>query len=174
MNILKTKSKLEFGDQINKNILILGKYYNLRITYKNTRLIELDLEYNDIHIYLPNKYKKIDKKSILKIAIEKMYYEIAKQEIEQIMEKTRLMLGYAPEDYEIKKINNVLAKCTQDKKIIINPEIIKYDIKTIETIILREYCHLKYRPNSKKFIKTIKKYIPNYENYIYAVSEMYY
>ena len=159
---------------INKSVMVFGKYYNLKISYKNIKLIELNLEYNNIHIYIPNKYKRTDNKSILKIALEKMYDEIAKQEIEQIMEKTRIMLGFAPEDYEIKRMKKSLAKCTQDKRIIINPEIVKYDKKTIETIILHEYCHLKYRPNSKKFTETIKKYMPNYENYIYAVSEMYY
>ncbi len=174
MNMLKGKASLKVGSVINQSVMILGKYYNLKISYKNTKLIELNLEYNDIHIYLPNKYKRIDKESILKIAIEKMYTKIAKQEIERIMEKTRLMLGFAPEDYEIKIMKKALTKCTKDKKIIINPNIIKYDIKTIETIILHEYCHLKYRPNSKRFIDTIKKYMPNYENYIYAVSEMYY
>lgn len=172
MNILKANKKIE--SIIKQNVMILGKYYNLKISYKNIKVAELNLEENDIHVYLPNKYKRIDNKCILNVALEKMYNEIAKQELEQIMEKTRLMLGFAPEDYEIKTMKTTLAKCTKDKKIIIDPKIVKYDRKTIETIILHEYCHLKYRPNSKGFIATIKKYMPNYENYIYAVSEMYY
>lgn len=174
MNILKVKTNKKVKNEMTKKVMILGKYYSLKISYKNIKVTELNLETNDIHIYLPNKYRRIDNKYILNIALEKMYSEIAKQEIEQIMEKTRIMMGYAPEDYELKRMKGTLAKCTQDKRIIINPEIVKYDKKTIESIILREYCHLKYRPNSKRFINTIRKYMPNYENYIYAVSEMYY
>ena len=36
------------------------------------------------------------------------------------MEKTRKMLGFAPEDYEVKVINEKIAKC-EDGKITINP-----------------------------------------------------
>ena len=40
-------------------------------------------------------------KEILDLAIEKMYEQIANVEIERAMEKTRIMLGFAPEEYEI-------------------------------------------------------------------------
>lgn len=173
MNITKLKLTKNKNNLINEVVMIFGKYYNLRISYKNIKIIELNLEDSNIHIYLPNKYKKVNNTYILNLSIEKMYKEIAKQEIEEIMEKTRIMLGFAPEDYELKNMNKILAKCTQDKKIIINPEIVKYDKKTIETIILHEYCKLKHRPNSKRFLDTIKSYMPNYEKYVYAVSESY-
>ena len=35
------------------------------------------------------------------ILIDKLYTKIAERELENIMEKTRLMVGFAPEDYEI-------------------------------------------------------------------------
>ena len=168
MNIIKEKTKVS---KLNKVVKIYGKNYNLKIVYKNIKIIELNNDINNIIIYLPNKYKKINKDNILNLAIEKMYYEIAKDEIERVMEKTRIMLGYAPEDYEIKEMKNKLSRCTKDKKIIINPEIVKYERETIENIILGEYCKLKYKPNSKSFIEMIKYYIPNYENYTYIVSE---
>lgn len=167
MNIIKQKNKVS---NLNRIVRIYGKDYNLKISYKNIKIIELNNSYNSIIIYMPNKYKKMNKENILNLAIDKMYYEIAKEEIEQVMEKTRIMLGYAPEDYEIKDIKNGLAKCTKDKNIIVNPNIVKYNKETIENIILREYCKLKYRPNSKSFIEMVKRYIPNYENYTYMVS----
>ena len=101
MSIIKEKT---IANKINESVEIYGKSYNLKIIYKNIKIIELNIENNNIIISFPNKYKKIDKKNILKIVIEKMYLEIAKNEIENVMEKTRLMLGYAPEDYEIKNI----------------------------------------------------------------------
>lgn len=167
MSIIREKNKTV---NANKMVKIYGKNYNLKIVYKNIKIIELNNDQSNIIIYLPNKYKKMNKDNILNLAIEKMYYEIAKDEIERVMEKTRIMLGYAPEDYEIKEIKNSLAKCTKDKKIIINPNIVKYDKETIESIILGEYCKLKYRPNSKSFIEMIKHYMPNYESYTYIVS----
>lgn len=83
------------------------------------------------------------------------------------MEKTRLLLGFAPEDYSIQRLeNNKMGTCfTDEKKIVINPDIVKYDRKTIEYIVLHEYCHLKYKVHSKGFWQMVKTYMPDYEKY---------
>lgn len=91
-----------------------------------------------------------------------MYEQIAKVEVERAMEKTRKLLGFAPEDYNIRKIKNKLGKC-EDNKITINPEIVKYERKVIDYIVLHQYCHLKYKTHSKGFIKMLEKYEPGYE-----------
>ena len=46
--------------------------------------------------------------------IEKLYEQVANTEIERAMEKTRLMLGFAPEEYEIVKMR-VMGKCENSK-----------------------------------------------------------
>ena len=42
------------------------------------------------------------------LLIEKMYDQIAEKEIETSMEKMRLMMGTAPEDFEIKRMKKCL------------------------------------------------------------------
>ena len=79
------------------------------------------------------------------------------------MEKTRIMLGFAPEEFEIKKINT-FGKC-EDGKIIINPEIVKYGRKIIDYIVLHQYCHLKYKTHCKAFYNLLAKYEINYKFY---------
>ena len=143
---------------------VLGTDYKVKIIYKNIKVAELDVEDKIIKISLPNKYKKANNERILDIAIDKMYEQIAKVEVERAMEKTRILLGFAPEDYEIKKIKNALGKC-EDKKITINPEIVKYDREVIDYIVLHEYCHLKYKSHCKSYIKMLEKYEPNYKKY---------
>ena len=143
---------------------VLGTDYKVKIIYKNIKVAELDVEDKIIKISLPNKYKKANNERILDIAIDKMYEQIAKVEVERAMEKTRILLGFAPEDYEIKKIKNALGKC-EDKKITINPEIVKYDRNIIDYIVLHQYCHLKYKTHSKGFINMLKTYEPNFEKY---------
>ena len=81
------------------------------------------------------------------------------------MEKLRINLGFAPEDYEIKEMKNCMAKCTEDKKIIINPKIAKYNKRTIEYIVLHQFCHLKYKTHAKGFWKLIEQYMPDYKEY---------
>lgn len=143
---------------------VLGTDYKVKIIYKNIKVAELDVEDKLIKISLPNKYKRANNEKILDMAIDKMYEQIAKVEVERAMEKTRILLGFAPEDYEIKKIKNALGKC-EDKKITINPEIVKYDRNIIDYIVLHQYCHLKYKTHSKGFIKMLREYEPNFEKY---------
>ena len=143
---------------------VLGIDYKVKIVYKNIKVAELDVEDKLIKISLPNKYKKANKERILDIAIDKMYEQIAKVEVERAMEKTRILLGFAPEDYEIRKMSEELGRC-EENKITINPEIVKYDREVIDYIVLHEYCHLKYKSHCKSFIKMLEKYDPNYKKY---------
>ena len=143
---------------------VLGTDYKVKIIYKNVKVAELDVEDKIIKISLPNKYKKANNEKILDMAIDKMYEQIAKVEVERAMEKTRILLGFAPEDYEIRKMSEELGRC-EENKITINPEIVKYDREVIDYIVLHEYCHLKYKSHCKSFIKMLEKYEPNYKKY---------
>ena len=102
-----------------------------------------------------------------------MYDAIAAKELETIMEKVRLTLKFAPEDYEVTRINKTLAKCYNDK-IVFNPDIVMYRREIIEYIIFYEFCYLKFKKHSKQFYNTIKSYIPNYQDYAYEVAGMQY
>lgn len=143
---------------------VLGTDYKVKIIYKNIKFAELDIEDKLIKISLPSKHKKANNEKILDMAIDKMYEQIAKVEVERAMEKTRILLGFAPEDYEIKKMNNILGKC-EDNKITINPEVVKYDRNIIDYIVLHQYCHLKYKSHCKSFIKMIEKYEHEFKKY---------
>ncbi len=165
MKKLKEYEQKEENEISLRPIQILGTIYNLKVSYKNISVIECNMENNIIKVNLPKKYKKIDNESMTDILIDKMYFKIAEKELEGIMEKTRLMVGLAPEDYEIVEMKDCLAKCTDDKKILINPRIIKYDRKIIEYIILHEFCHLKYKNHTKSFYNLVERYVPDYSKY---------
>lgn len=161
----KINVKIVIQDSIERHpVPVLGTDYKVKIVYKNIKFAELDVEDKVIKISLPNKYKKTNNDKILDIAIDKMYEQISKVEIERAMEKTRLLLGFAPENYELKKMTNMLGKC-EDNKIIINPEIVKYNREMIDYIVLHQYCHLKYKSHCKSFFEMIEKYQPDYEKY---------
>lgn len=164
MNLVKRRINLKntVTNELERHpVPILGKDYKVKIVYKNIKITELDVENKNIIISLPNCYKKMSNTKILDLAIEKMYEQIAKVEIERAMEKTRIMLGFAPDEYEIKKMK-VLGKCEQ-RKITIHPEVVKYKREIIDYIVLHQYCHLKYKTHSNSFYKLIEKYQPNYK-----------
>ena len=87
------------------------------------------------------------------------------------MEKIRLMLGIAPEDYFIEQLDGEIAKCTSKKEIIISPEIIQFKRETIEYVIAHEFCHLKYKSHGKRFYQMIEKDFPEYKKYEREISE---
>lgn len=148
-----------------QSVKIFGKNYDVQVEYKNIKAPELNLRENyKIEIILPAKYKKVGNEQILKMSIEKMYEQIANTEIEDIMEKTRKMLGIAPEDYEIRKMEKTLGKC-EDGKITIAPELMQYKREVIEYVVTHEFCHLKYKTHGKRFYQIIEKYIPEHKKY---------
>ena len=104
-----TKTILKLKTQVNSGlerhpVPILGIDYKVKITYKNVKFIQVDVAEKVINISLPNKYKKMANSEVLDLAIEKLYEQVANTEIERAMEKTRVMLGFAPEDYKIMKL----------------------------------------------------------------------
>lgn len=164
MNLVKRKVnvKTSINNTIERHpVPVLGIDYKVKIVYKNIKVTELDVEKKIIKISLPNRYKKVSNSEILDLAIEKMYEQIAKVEIERAMEKNRIMLGFAPEEYEIAKMKT-LGKCEKNK-ITISPEIVMYNRDVIDYVVLHQYCHLKHKTHSKAFIKMLEKYQPNYK-----------
>lgn len=154
-----------------QSVKIFGKNYDVQVEYKNIKAPELNLRENyKIEIILPAKYKKVGNEQILKMSIEKMYEQIANTEIEDIMERTRKMLGIAPEDYEIRKMEKTLGKC-EDGKITIAPVLMQYKREVIEYVVAHEFCHLKYKTHGKRFYQIIEKYIPEYRKYEREIQE---
>ena len=155
----------------NEIVKLLGDDCKVIVNYKNLKKPTLTVEGKDIKICLPNKYKKLDRDEILVKLIEKLYDLVAKTEIENSMERVRKLVGFAPEDYEIKRIENKMGDCIKEKElIIINPDIVKYNRETIDYIVLHQFCHLKYKTHSKKFNELIEENIKDYKKYE-AISE---
>ena len=167
-------SKIQECEELLSNmqsVKIFGKNYDVQVEYEKIKTPELNLKENyKIQIVLPIKYKKIGNEQVLKMSIKKMYEQIAENEIEDIMEKTRKMLGFAPEDYAIKIMNGKIAKC-EDGKITISPELMQYKREIIEYVVAHEFCHLKYKSHGKRFYQIIEKYIPDYNKYEKEISE---
>ncbi len=156
-----------------ETVKVLGKDYDLEVQYKMIKAPSLSFENNKIQVILPNQFKKIENEEIVSILMNKMYEKIAEKEIENAMEKTRLLLDIAPEDYELKRMENIVAKCNGGK-ITINPDIVMYSKDIIEYIVLHEFCHLKYKNHTKSFYNMIKTYMPNYEEKAKELNRMAY
>ena len=94
---------------------ILGEEYSLNIYYKDINNAILNVENGKIVIILPLRYAEEDNTEQIKKMIDKMYYMVAEREVEAAMEKTRKMVGLAPEEYRIKKTKSVWGSCSYMK-----------------------------------------------------------
>ena len=158
------KNKLKKSLLERKIIKVFGNDYNLKISYKMVNGPELNLDNGTIMIDLPFKYRNVDNSKIVNLILDKFYNRLAQNEIEQIMEKYRITLKMAPNDYKIEKMEKTLGKFIEEKKvIIINPEIVKYNRDILEYVVLHEFCHLKYKTHGKNFYKIIEKNIKDYK-----------
>lgn len=141
---------------------IFGKKYHIDLVYGNISSPKLDLDDKNIQIILPIKFKNSNNSDLLKIMLQKMYTKILDSELDSILENARINLGYAPEDVEIVKQTNYIAKLSNNK-LYINPEIVKFDKETIEYVIFHEFCHIQYKTHSKKFYEIMQNFFPNYK-----------
>ena len=159
-NVSPRKAK-EYED--GEKFQILGESYYLNIYYKDINNAILNVENEKIEIILPLSYAEEDNTEQIKKMIDKMYYMIAEKEVESAMEKTRKMVGLAPEEYKIKKIKYAWGTCSSRKVITINQNLMMYSRKAIEYVILHEICHLKYMNHSQKFWEMVESYMPDYK-----------
>lgn len=169
MNILTNQKN-------NKNYLavsLLGKSLRLDIKYRSNPIIEFDVQDNNLILYLPKKYKTLKNIDIINMSIEKMYNEIAQVEIENAMEKIRLILGFAPEDYAIERMKESFCK-VKGKIIKINPDIVKYSKKIIEATLIQAFCQTKYKRNSKAYMQALESGMKKYEEFKYNIVKMKY
>lgn len=154
---------------------IFGLNYAVNIYYLKISKPELYLEKNSINIHLPMKYRKQNNQNLLNIILLKMYNKIAENEIANIMEKARHVFGFAPEDYEIKILENSLATTNKDfQNITINPYIVMYSKDVIEYVVFHEFCHLKYKNHTKQFYSMLRKFKPNFETLAKQISNIKY
>lgn len=164
--INQTKQEVQKEYIRNEIVKILGEDCKVIVNYKNLKKPTLTVEGKNIKISLPNTFKKLDKDEILVKLIEKLYDTLAEKEIERAMERTRKILGFAPEDYKICRMKNMLGKCNNEEKIItINPDIVQYSREIIDYVVLHQFFHLKYKTHSKGMQQMLHKYEPNYEKY---------
>ena len=173
MSILKQSKIIDLSKPVEiktyLTVSVLGKSLNLNIYYKKINVPELDLGEKDVNIYLPMRYKESGTVDIVSMAIQKMYDEIAQIEIANSMEKIRVILGFAPEDYKIVRMNNNFIKNNKNKTITINPDIVKYNRKIIETTLVQAFCKTKFKENSKDYKELLKYSIEKYEKYQYKI-----
>jgi len=162
MSILKFRKIA--NNQTYLTVSVLGQSLKLNIKYTNTSSIELNKKDTEIDLFLPKLYKNLENIDVINMAIQKLYNTIANTEIEYAMEVARHVLKFAPEDYTIKRLNDEFYRCSKNK-IIVNPDIVRFNREIINTTIIQAFCKTKHKPNTIAYKKLLNNAINEYEIY---------
>jgi len=161
-------SILNFGKAVNNQtyltVSVLGQSLKLNVKYTNTSSIELNKKNTEIDLFLPKSYKNLENIDVINMSIQKLYNTIAETEIEYAMEVARHILKFAPEDYCIKRLNDEFYRCSKNK-IIVNPDIVRFNREIINSTIIQAFCKIKHKPNTIAYKKLLNNAMNEYEIY---------
>lgn len=139
---------------------ILGNDYILNIEYGDFEKASVNLDNGYINICVSENCETAKIKEL----IEKMYYKIALMIVDKSVNMWKNILKIAPDVVVIKKLKTAWGKCNSKRKITINPDLMKYDQKVIDYVVLHEFCHLRYMNHSKDFWNMVGKFMPDYKD----------
>lgn len=138
---------------------ILGNNYILNVERGDFKKSIVNMENGFINVFT-NEDSSVDK---IKDLIDKMYYKLAIVVVDKSVDMWRGVINIAPDVVVIKKLKTAWGKCNSKRKITINPDLMKYDQRVIDYVVLHEFCHLRYMNHSKDFWNMVGKYMPDYK-----------
>lgn len=139
---------------------ILGNDYILNIEYGDFEKASVNLDNGYINICVSENCETAKIKEL----IEKMYYKVALMIVDKSVNMWKNILKIAPDVVVIKKLKTAWGKCNSKRKITINPDLMKYDQRVIDYVVLHEFCHLRYMNHSKDFWNMVGKFMPDYKD----------
>ena len=139
---------------------VLGNDYILNIEYGNFEKASVNMDNGYINIFVSENYET----EKIKELIEKMYYKVALMIVDKSVKMWKNILKIAPDVVVIKKLKTAWGKCNSKRKITINPDLMKYDQRVIDYVVLHEFCHLRYMNHSKDFWNMVGKFMPDYKD----------
>lgn len=130
--------------------LYIGRQYRLKITHSKKN--EVKLNGGNLTVYTSKK----EDKNYTKLLLDNWYREHAirlfQWRIEQNISKFSKYKLEFPK-LVVRRMEKRWGSCTPNKKIILNPEIIKAPVKCIDYVIIHELCHLVHHNHSPEFYK---------------------
>jgi len=151
----KNEIKKMIDTQIRKNekenyYYLLGKRYDIVLCniYQKVEIDENKVYTKNLNMLI--KYTREFARKIFEERLEKCYSKM-KNEVPYPILKVRKMKGK-------------WGYCNKKEKVVmLNLNLIKYDIDEIDYVIIHELCHFIHFNHSKEFWKSVKYYKPNYK-----------
>lgn len=150
-SIKKMLNRQIASQEKNKTFFYLGNAYDI---IKVTTLNDIQIENDKIYVPSNDKLEKWYKKKMIEIFNDRLSYNF------NLFEETDKY-----PNLKIRKMKTRWGVYNRIKhNVTLNSELIKYDIKQIDYVIIHELCHIIHFDHSKKFWNLVSKYCPDYKN----------
>lgn len=158
-----------FHDFLKKEkMLLFGKLYSLNFLHGTGKTIKITLEEETIRVVIPADATEEQ--------IKKKFKQFLKQEAQGYFEACLLGLRTRQdvfpiidtflETWRIRFMKSAFGLCYAGRKeIVLNTELVLYDKKYVNYVILHELAHFYFQNHSKAFYETFEALEPNWRHY---------
>lgn len=138
----------------------LGRQYRLKVINHSKKDVKLLGKF--LTVYTPDR----ENQKVIKNQVETWYKEHAKpiiyKHVDQCYEKVKRFDIEYPQ-IQIRLMKKRWGSFSNDKKIILNSELIKTPLYCIDYVITHELCHLKIPNHSREFYLLLSQCMPDWE-----------
>lgn len=137
---------------------LFGKAYILKvIESKSKEKVELEGKYINLYVRANSNVEKREK------IMREWYRTNLKDIIPEYIDKWEEIIGVSVNEWGVKLMKTRWGSCNiKDKRIWINLDLVKKDLKFLEYIIVHEIVHLLERYHNDNFKSYMDKYLPNW------------
>lgn len=159
---ISTVKQWENGEKIHYK----GEGFEVIREYKNTSRISVKLLIDQRQIII-NVPKNIAQE-LIKINVDKLMKKLLKSHTEVLIaERLPYWSKITKIDYNEVKVRDAITRygsCVPSKRnVYFSSRLIMLPEDKIDSIIVHELCHMKYKNHSKEFYELVSQYIPNYK-----------
>ena len=166
--IKKQKNKFESQERQSAREFVLGeshyfkgKRYLLNIIPTDTfSSVRVETSNKKLNLYVKKEATTERKKKL----IMEWYRAELKEEIPELIEKWQNKIGVEINGWHVRQMKTKWGSCDiENKKILLNLELIKKQMICLEYIIVHELVHLLERHHNDRFIELMDKFLPNWQ-----------
>lgn len=152
------RSRLPVRFENGEEFSLLGRRYSLRIIHSGSyRAPEINGEYFDLYIS-----SEMDAEDAARLFSEYVV-SLCRKSVMQAFDKYIPMLELAPERVTIKTMTSRWGSCSSNGNISINLELVCFEQKCIDYVVVHELCHLRHMNHSEDFWRLVATCCPDYK-----------
>ena len=138
----------------------LGRQYRLRVHEGDKESVQMAR--GQINVFLTDTSNKARIKTLV-TGWFRQRAEVIFQELFDAMLVKAERHGISANTFEIRRMKNRWGSCTNEGRILLNPDLIIAPKLCIEYVIVHELCHLKEHNHSHGFYRLLQSMIPDWE-----------